>query len=175
MKKNKAIFLDRDGVLNQERGAYTFRQEDFIILPGVPEALKALKEAAYYLIVITNQGGISRGLYSAADVWECHHYLQEQCGHLIDALYFAPYHGSISASLAAKPDSLMLEKAISKYDIEVAASWMIGDSERDIEAAQKVGLHSAWLRAKEAAPIALVPEWEGESLWDFTQSLLKRK
>ncbi|NJM94440.1 MAG: HAD hydrolase-like protein, partial [Cytophagales bacterium] len=88
-------------------------------------------------------------------------------------LYLRPTIGASSASLSAKPDSLMLEKAIAKYDIEVAASWMIGDSGRDIAAAQKIGLHSAWLRTKEATPIALAPEWQGESLWDFARSLLK--
>ena len=172
MKKNKAVFLDRDGVLNQERGTYTFRREDFVLLPGVPEALQKLKQAGYYLIVITNQGGISRGLYSAADVWECHHYLQEQCGHLIDALYFAPYHSSITASLAAKPGSLMLEKAIAKYHIEAAASWMVGDKLRDLQAAQKAQVHSAWIRAEGIVLPEFLPDWQGESLWDFAEKII---
>src|SRR5687767_9623731 len=110
--KTKAIFLDRDGVLNAERGDYTYRLEEFEVLPGVPEALKLLKEHGYLLIVVTNQGGIAKGLYTKEEVFACHEKLQQACGHIIDALYYAPSHPSVSESLSRKPDSLMLEKAI---------------------------------------------------------------
>ncbi|GAA4302428.1 HAD-IIIA family hydrolase [Nibribacter koreensis] len=136
----KAIFLDRDGVLNVERGAYTFLVEDFEVCTGVPHALALLKEHGYYLIVVTNQGGIAKGLYTKEHVLACHEKLQHACGHALDALYMAPAHESVSSSIARKPDSLMLEKAIAKYNLTPDQCWMVGDQLRDMQAAQKVGV-----------------------------------
>ncbi|QHL87071.1 HAD-IIIA family hydrolase [Nibribacter ruber] len=136
----KAVFLDRDGVLNVERGAYTFKVEDFEICAGVPRALTLLKEHGYYLIVITNQGGIAKGLYTKEDVVACHEKLQKASGGLLDALYMAPAHDAVSASLARKPNSLLLEKAMAKFNLDPAQCWMVGDQLRDMQAAQKVGV-----------------------------------
>ncbi|GGG06847.1 D-glycero-alpha-D-manno-heptose-1,7-bisphosphate 7-phosphatase [Pontibacter amylolyticus] len=149
--QRKCIFLDRDGVLNRERGDYTYTLEDFEVLPGVPEALALLKQNGYLLIVVTNQGGIAKGLYTKADVMACHRKLQESCGHLIDAIYYAPSHPRYSESLSRKPDSLMLERAIARYSIDPDQSWMVGDSHRDLEAAEKVGIRSIIVGDKYAA------------------------
>ncbi|MBK6263667.1 HAD-IIIA family hydrolase [Marivirga sp. S37H4] len=140
MKLKPCIFLDRDGVINEERGEYTYRLEDFRILPKVKEAFELLKDAGYLLVVITNQAGIAKGVYGANDVIQCHQYLQERTGHLIDGLYYAPQHPTVTESLLRKPDSLMLEKAIVKFGIDPSQSWMVGDSERDLIAAGKVGV-----------------------------------
>ena len=138
---NKCIFLDRDGVLNEDRTDYVYRVEDFIIPDGVVEGLRRLKAAGYLLIVITNQAGIAKGLYTRADVMRCHTYLQEQCGHLIDAIYYSPHHPDYTTrSLTRKPESLLLEKAIAKYNIDVSKSWMIGDALRDMTAGRRVGV-----------------------------------
>ncbi len=138
---NKCIFLDRDGVLNEDRTDYVYRVEDFIIPDGVPQALRLLKDAGYLLIVITNQAGIAKGLYTRDDVMTCYDYLQEQCGQLIDAIYYSPYHPSYNTeSLTRKPNSLLLEKAIAKYNIEPNVSWMIGDALRDMQAGKRVGV-----------------------------------
>ena len=83
---NKAVFLDRDGVLNEEIGTYVWEPEKFIICPGVPESLARLKAAGYYLIVVTNQAGIAKKLYTAADVRACHAKLQAACSGILDAL-----------------------------------------------------------------------------------------
>lgn len=146
MQANKCVFLDRDGVLNEERGDYTYQLEDFKVLAGVPEALGLLKAAGYLLVVVTNQGGIGKGLFSKAQMQACHQKLQQACNGLIDAFYYAPAHPSISASLARKPDSLMLEKAIARFKIDVKQSWLIGDQERDLAAASKVGVKSIWIK-----------------------------
>jgi D-glycero-D-manno-heptose 1,7-bisphosphate phosphatase len=138
--QNKAVFLDRDGVLNVERGEYTFRTQDFEVEQGVPEALTLLKQAGYFLIVITNQAGIAKGLYTKEEVLACHAKLQDACGHLIDALYLAPGHPSVSESLSRKPGSLLLERAIAKYKLSPEVSWMVGDQVRDIQAAAKCGV-----------------------------------
>ncbi|GAB3040254.1 hypothetical protein GCM10027185_49410 [Spirosoma pulveris] len=140
---NKCIFLDRDGVLNEDRTDYVYRIEDFIIPNGVPEALRLLKDAGYLLIVITNQAGIARGLYTRDDVMACYQYLQEQCGQLIDDIYYCPHHPKYDTeSLTRKPGSLMLEKAMAKYDILPNESWMIGDALRDMQAGKRVGVRT---------------------------------
>ncbi len=74
----KAIFFDRDGVLNVDRGQYTYRLEDFHIMPGVKQVLTTLKRLGFRLIVVTNQAGISKGIYGYAEMNACHAYLQEQ-------------------------------------------------------------------------------------------------
>ena len=135
---NKAVFLDRDGVLNEDNPNYVWRVEDFIILPHVIEGLIALKNAGYKLIVVTNQSGIAKGLYTEQNVLACWEYLQDACGGILDEHYFAPYHPQYdSASLTRKPDSLMIEKGIAKYKLQREFCWLVGDSERDIIAAHK--------------------------------------
>ena len=146
MTKKKCIFLDRDGVLNKDHVDYTYRVEDFEILEKVPEALKMLKEAGYLLIIVTNQSGIAKKIYKKKDVMKCFEYLQSACDHIIDDQYFAPYHPNFDTnSLSRKPDSLMIEKAAAKYNVDLDQSWMIGDSERDMIAAKKVNLKTIYL------------------------------
>ena len=140
---NKCIFLDRDGVLNEDRTDYVYRIEDFIIPDGVPEALRSLKDAGYLLIVITNQAGIAKGLYTRDDVMACYNYLQEQCGQVIDDIYYCPHHPKYDTeSLTRKPGSLLLEKAMAKYNIKPDESWMIGDALRDMQAGRRVGVRT---------------------------------
>lgn len=140
---NKCVFLDRDGVLNEDRTDYVYRVEDFIIPAGVPEALRLLKDAGYLLIVITNQAGIAKGLYTRDDVMACYAYLQEQCGHVIDDIYYCPHHPNYDTqSLTRKPESLLLEKAMAKYNITADESWMIGDAARDMKAGKRVGVRT---------------------------------
>jgi len=165
----KAVFLDRDGVLNEERGEYTYRLEDFIIPEGTLEALTTLKKAGFLLIVITNQGGIAKGLYTAQDVLNCHQFLQEKCNFLIDDIYYSPYHEAYSQSLSRKPDSLMLERAIAKYNINPHISWMVGDSLRDMIPAQKLGIKTIKIGKK----IDLTVDFYAENLWEASKRILK--
>lgn len=170
MQKQKCVFLDRDGVLNRERGEYTYLPEDFEVIPGVPEALAQLKQHGYLLIVITNQAGIAKGLYQKSHVLACHQKLQEACRAKIDAIYFAPNHPNYSSSLARKPDSLMLEKAIAKYNIDPEQAWMIGDSLRDLEAAQKVGVKAILVGDKYEPGAHTL---QVKDLWEASQIILE--
>lgn len=149
--KNKAVFLDRDGVLNQEMGTYVWQPENFHILPGVPESLARLKTAGYLLIVVTNQAGIAKKLYTATDVHACHAKLQSACGGLLDALYFADAHPSVSESILRKPNSGMLEKAIARFNLDVAQCWLVGDRLRDMEAGVAVGVRGILVGEEENA------------------------
>lgn len=137
---NRCVFLDRDGVLNKDNPNYTYRVEEFQILPGVVEGLSLLKEAGFLLVVVTNQSGIAQNLYTEAQMKECHDYLQSACAHRIDHFYFCPHHPSVTASLARKPGTLMFEKAIAKFNIDTTSSWMVGDRGRDIIPARELGI-----------------------------------
>lgn len=140
---NKALFLDRDGVINRERGKYTYRSGDFEILPDVIEALRLAKEKGYLVIGISNQGGIAKGLFSKEDVERLHLKLNEilhENGVFLDELYYCPHHDEVGKCICRKPDVLMLEKAIARFNIDSQSSVMIGDSQRDVEAAEKAGV-----------------------------------
>lgn len=147
---NKAIFLDRDGVLNDEIGDYVWELDKFIVSPGVPESLARLKAAGYYLVVVTNQAGIAKKLYTAADVLACQDKLQAACGQLLDALYFSDAHPSVSDSILRKPDSGMFEKAVSRFHLDVTQCWIIGDRYRDMEAGAKIGVRGIMVGQTEA-------------------------
>ncbi len=143
--KRKAIFLDRDGVLIRERGDYTWLLEDMIINENVDKALKMFSENGYLLIVISNQSGIAKGLYTKKDTDYLHLHLDRYLrnkGVTIDEYYYCPHHPSVSMCLCRKPDSLLLEKAIARFDINASESWFIGDADRDIEAGIKAGVKS---------------------------------
>jgi D-glycero-D-manno-heptose 1,7-bisphosphate phosphatase len=139
---NACVFLDRDGVINKDNPNYTFLVEDFEILPGVIDALRQLKTHGYRLIVITNQSGIAQGLYTQQQMEACHQFFQQQSGNLIDRFYFSPDHPTVTASISRKPGTLMFEKAIARFDIDVIKSWMIGDRGRDIIPARKMNIRT---------------------------------
>ncbi len=141
---DKALFLDRDGVLNRERGTYTFDLENFEVLPEVPAALKLAQVKGYKLIVISNQGGIAKGIFTQQRVEELHAKLiatlAENSVSLVE-IYYCPHHDEVGKCICRKPDSQMLEKAIAKFGIDATKSVMIGDSQRDVDAAKKAGVN----------------------------------
>ncbi len=161
--EQKAIFLDRDGVLIRERGDYTWQLEDVTINDGVENALKKFSEAGFLLIVVSNQSGISKGLFTIENAEYVHLHLQRYFnnkGIRIDEFYFCPHHPSVSNCICRKPDSLLLEKAIARFNIIKSESWFIGDADRDIEAGKKVGVRTLKIEANgslsDAAEIVLM-------------------
>lgn len=145
---NKCVFLDRDGVINEERGTYTFKIDDFKIIPGVREAMSILHQNGYLLIVVTNQAGITRGLFTEKDMQKCHDYMMEETGQLIDKIYYSSYYPDFSYSLLRKPESLMFEKAMAKFNIDPGKSWMVGNSRRDLSPAVKLGIRTIFIGKK---------------------------
>jgi D-glycero-D-manno-heptose 1,7-bisphosphate phosphatase len=140
----KAIFFDRDGVINSDVGHYyIFRIEDFIINEGIIPSLKKLSENGYKLFIVTNQGGIAKGIYTESDVNKVHKYLinsLEKNNITIEEIYFCPHHESISPCECRKPKPYFINKAIKDYDIDPEQSYLIGDSLRDIQAAEAAGI-----------------------------------
>jgi D-glycero-D-manno-heptose 1,7-bisphosphate phosphatase len=148
----KAVFLDRDGVINRERGEHTWKKEDFELLPDMEVALKLLKENGWALIVITNQSGIGLGLYGHSNVEELHGILKDrlkQAGVELDAIFYCPHHPSTGKCLCRKPGSLLFEKAIARFNIDPSLSVMIGDRDRDMQAAEAVGIRGILVGANE--------------------------
>ena len=139
----KAIFLDRDGVINHDPGDYTRNIDEFTILPTFLESLKILKERGFVFILITNQGGIAKGIYGHKEVEEIHKYLRKVCeenGTPILDIYYSPYHEVTGLSLNRKPGSIMIERACARYGINPKKSWMVGDKQRDLDCASVVGV-----------------------------------
>lgn len=140
---NKAVFLDRDGVIIRERGIYTYKPEDVIFNDGIAEALKILQGKGYFLVVISNQSGIGKGLYTKANADEVHKKILDFFkGNqvFISEIYYCPHHPDSGNCICRKPDSLLIEKALAVYGIDPRQSYFIGDMERDSEAALKAGL-----------------------------------
>ncbi len=139
---DKYVLLDRDGVINADRPDYVYTPDHLVILPGVPEALQQLNDHGYGIVVITNQSGIAQGFYTREDMRGCHRVIQEACHGLIEAFYYAPGHPSVSESLSRKPGSLLFEKAMARFRFDPAKSWMVGDKDRDLVPARKLGMRT---------------------------------
>lgn len=144
---HKALFLDRDGVINVDHG-YVYRQQDFQFMPGILESCAHFHQAGYKLIVVTNQSGIARGMYTPQDfckltVWMKAQFAQAGAA-LTDVLY-CPHHpaGDPPYNIACqcrKPLPGMLLDAAAKHHIDLSGSCMVGDSERDMQAALAAGI-----------------------------------
>lgn len=142
--RNKAVFLDRDGVLNKELGDYVCRVEDFKILEHNFEPLKQLQDRGYILIVITNQGGLAKGWYTREILDAMHQHLKstyESNGIHLAEIYYCNHHPEYNGKcLCRKPGSLMLEKALARFEIDASKSYFIGDRERDVIAGELAGI-----------------------------------
>lgn len=146
---NKAIFLDRDGVINRERG-FTYRLEDFELLPGLIDSLKEFKRRNYLLIIVSNQSGIAKGLYKQTDVEVLHAHLVKELKAeqiFLDEIYYCVHHPDVDRCICRKPDSLFIEKALARFSIDPSQSFFIGDKERDTEAAHKAGVKGILIEA----------------------------
>lgn len=145
--KNKAVFLDRDGVINHKapEGEYIERWDEMVILPGVGNAIKRLNEAGYRVIVVTNQRGVATGKVRLSDLDHIHKELIRRLaknGATIDSIYYCP-HDLDKKCGCRKPEPGMLHRAVDEFDIETRLSWMVGDSAADVLAGQKAGCRTA--------------------------------
>jgi D-glycero-D-manno-heptose 1,7-bisphosphate phosphatase len=142
----KTIFLDRDGVINKEVG-YLHRIEDFIFIDGVFEACLFFQKLDYQIIIISNQSGIAREYFTLFDYekltkWMLNQFSKKNIS-ILD-VFFCP-HGPNSKCSCRKPKPGMLIDAKNKYNIDLEKSWMIGDKETDIEAANLAGINNTIL------------------------------
>jgi D-glycero-D-manno-heptose 1,7-bisphosphate phosphatase len=152
---NKAAFLDRDGVVNRRapEGAYITRWEEMKFLPGVAEAIALLNQAGLKVIVVSNQRCVAKGLISARDLEQMHRRMCEELaaeGSKVDAVYYCP-HELRAACDCRKPKPGMLLEAARTHSLDLAESWMIGDSDIDIEAGRNAGCRTVKLPGKSEA------------------------
>ena len=148
LSHERALFLDRDGVINHDNG-YTSRIEDFKFIKGIFDLCRAARQMDYLLIVVTNQAGIGRGYYSEQDflsltAWMCEQFQAE--GAPIKEVFFCPDHPDHGKgpykkdSFDRKPNPGMLLRAAEKYLISLQDSIMIGDKHTDMQAAERAGV-----------------------------------
>jgi D-glycero-D-manno-heptose 1,7-bisphosphate phosphatase len=142
---NRAVFLDRDGTINTEL-EYLHQAEHFAFIPEAPQAIRLLKEAGFFVIVVTNQSGVARGIYDEAAVHNLHRHMDAELarhGTGVDAYYFCPHHpehgiGDYKKECECrKPLAGMLLQAAADFSLDLKSSFIIGDKLVDIEAGLK--------------------------------------
>lgn len=138
-----AVFLDRDGTINVEKN-YLHRVADWEWIPGAPEAIARLNRVGYLVVVVTNQAGVARGLYTERDIHVLHDHVSAELaehGARVDAYYHCPHHPDFDLACACrKPAPGMILRAIADLDIDRSRSWMVGDKAVDAQAGE-----AAWL------------------------------
>ena len=172
----KAAFLDRDGVINRKapEGQYVTRWEDFEFLPRVAEAIALLGRAGFSVIVVSNQRGVAKGLLTITELELIHARMLKQlaaaAAHLT-AVYYCP-HDSGPSCTCRKPAPGMLFQAAREHGIELASSWMVGDSDIDMEAGKAAGCRTVRVLAN-----GTLPEVAGDltvhSLFEAAEELIQ--
>jgi len=143
-KPKKAVFFDRDGVINKERTDYVKTVDELDIFSNIMEPIKRLKNSGFLIIVLTNQSAINRGLTTHEKVDDIHMAIQDflrKNGTSIDGFYYCPHRPDENCD-CRKPKSGLFLKAVTELKIDLSSSWMIGDSDTDMEAATAVGCKS---------------------------------
>jgi len=141
----KAVFVDRDGTINEESG-YLFRKEDCRFIPGALEAIGQLNKAGFLVVVVTNQSGIARGYYSEADLDQLHLHMGREiaaAGGEVADWYYCPHHPDYPTVEpkcdCRKPLPGMIQRAACELGIDLPSSWMIGDKMADVDAGAAAG------------------------------------
>jgi D-glycero-D-manno-heptose 1,7-bisphosphate phosphatase len=151
LNPQSAIFLDRDGTLNKDIG-YVSTPDRLVLYPWAAEAVHLINESGAMVIIITNQSGIARGMYTEADLDSIHGRMIEELardGARVDAVYYCPHHPEVGAARyridcdCRKPRTGMLSAASREHNIDLARSFIIGDKASDIELAANAGVRGA--------------------------------
>lgn len=146
--KNKALFLDRDGVINIDHG-YVHKVKDFYFVEGIFDLTREAVTKGYLIFIITNQSGIGRGFYSINDFnlltnWMCKRFIAE--GVTVSKVYYSPYHPTHGKGkykqdhMSRKPNSGMIDQAAAEFHIDLSESILIGDKLTDIQAGKSAGI-----------------------------------
>lgn len=186
-QKQKCIFLDRDGTINQYR-SFVYKEEDFELEPCALEAIRKINQSGYLAVVVTNQPSVARGLCEIEDIEQIHKKLATLLGRegvYLDDILFCPHHpdkGFPEENPAykipcecRKPKTGMIEKATAKYNIDLSESWMVGDTTMDIQTGINAGLRTALVMTGEGGrdnKYDVQPNLVGKDLLEAVEKIL---
>ena len=188
MKNKKAIFLDRDGVVNYEKN-FVLTPEAMELIPEAPEAISKINASAYLAVMITNQSAVARNLINTEELTQIHNKLKADLkasnAHL-DAIYYCPHHPDyggpgvnkdlIMDCHCRKPKPGMLTEASTELDIDLSLSYMIGDAERDILAGKEAGCTTIGVRTgKNIENFNIQPDYTFENILEAVNFILEKK
>ena len=182
MRHKPAIFLDRDGVINTDKVGWVERWAEFQFCPGALAAIRKLTEAGWDIYVITNQSGIARGLYSTQRLTDIHWRMMieiRRAGGRILGVQFC-LHTDEDECLCRKPEPGMLLKAAAKWGLDLARSYLIGDSASDIQAGAAVGCTTLWVQThysdertqRQRGKMVVAPDYEVKDLAEAVETIL---
>lgn len=166
----KAVFLDRDGVINEvltSRVKFVNQPEQLFFLPGVAESIRRLNEVFDYVFVVTNQGGVGLGFMKEEQLQKIHDHMVNELqkeGAEIKEVAYCP-HKPKSGCACRKPNSKMIEDLAEKYDVELSASYMVGDTDTDILAGKKAGTKAVFIGNNDSNADAEFPNLMNAVVW----------
>jgi D,D-heptose 1,7-bisphosphate phosphatase len=187
MKNKKAIFLDRDGVVNYEKN-FVLSPEAMELIPEAPEAIKKINNSEYLAIMVTNQSAVARNLITLKELTQIHEKLQadlKKFNAFLDSIYFCPHHPDydgpgVNKNLimdchCRKPKPGMLTDASEEFNIELTKSYMIGDAERDIQAGKEAGCITIGVRTgKNIENFNIQPDYIYENILEAVNFILEK-
>ncbi|RUL48686.1 D-glycero-alpha-D-manno-heptose-1,7-bisphosphate 7-phosphatase [Lysinibacillus antri] len=165
-----AVFLDRDGVINEvltNRVKFVNKKSDLYFLPGVQEAIKKLNAFFDYIFVVTNQGGVGLGFMKEAQLVKIHEHMVDELkkeGAIIDDVAYCA-HKPKAGCECRKPGSKMIEDLAKKYDVDLSKSYMVGDTDTDIIAGKKAGTKCVYLGESDQLADAIFPDLAQAADW----------
>ncbi len=182
MKKNVAVFMDRDGTINEEVG-YLGRVEELVLIPAAAEAIRLVNEEGMKAVVVTNQSGVAKGYFTEEDVRLINGRLAEMLrdeGAVIDRFYYCPHHPAEGrypykvACACRKPEPGMLLQAAADLDIDLVRSYLIGDMLKDLDAAHRVGAKGILVRTGYGKNVGITdePDYIAEDILDAVRWIL---
>ena len=174
--ENRAIFLDRDGTIARDVH-YCQRPKDFELLPTVPEAIKLLNEHGFKVVVITNQSGVARGYFTEETLAQIHKKMIEELakhGAKLDGIYYCPHHPDQGCS-CRKPKTVLFHKAAKEFDIDFSLSYVVGDTQMDIDAGKALGCKTILLTTgpTEGNDVIDSPDYTANDLLEAAQWIIR--
>ena len=164
------MFLDRDGVINEvltNRVKFVNKPKDFYFLPGVPEAIKKLNDHFDYIFVVTNQGGVGLGFMKEIQLVKIHEHMVDELkkfGATVHDVAYCP-HKPKAGCACRKPGSKMIEDLGKKYSIDLSKSYMVGDTDTDIQAGKKAGTRTVFLGERDPIADSVFPDLISAADW----------
>lgn len=166
----KAVFLDRDGVINEvltKRVKFVNKPKDLYFLPGVPEAIKKLNAYFDFVFVVTNQGGVGLGYMKESELKKIHLHMIEELkkqGAQVDEAVYCP-HKPKAGCACRKPNSKLIEDLATKYEVDLSKSFMVGDTDTDIMAGKKAGTKTVYLGERDPLADAVCKDLSEAAEW----------